>query len=202
MIQNQEAASVVQGRSLLDEIFQRIGVLGISLILGINTIALCVLFFLTIVFNPRPIQNNIIVRNGTSIWLVGGADAIGLSWRSAEQTTNLQIARGDLDATSGQWTDGSSDGWCKLLPAPVRSGALAVGWPLPWIIWRFSNEKKGEWFPRSFETANQVEEIESAAKSVLDNGQIAMNLKTFSAAAISILTASAVWWILIRTSQN
>lgn len=182
--------------------FQRIGVLGISLILGINTIALCVLFFLTIVFNPRPIQNNIIVRNGTSIWLVGGADAIGLSWRSAEQTTNLQIARGDLDATSGQWTDGSSDGWCKLLPAPVRSGALAVGWPLPWIIWRFSNEKKGEWFPRSFETANQVEEIESAAKSVLDNGQIAMNLKTFSAAAISILTASAVWWILIRTSQK
>ncbi len=180
--------------------FQRIGILGISLILGITSIALCILFFLTIVFNPRPIQNNIIVRNGTSVWLVGGADALGLSWRSAEQTTNLQIARGDLDATSGQWTDGTTDGWCKLLPAPVRSGALTVGWPSPWIIWRFSNEKIGEWFPRSFNSANQVEEIESAAKSVLENGHIATNPRTLSSAAISILASSAVWWILIQAS--
>ncbi len=173
-------------------------ILGLALILGVMTTALCTLLFLSLVLNPRSIQNDIIVRGGTSVWLVSGSDATGLSWRTAEQTTNLQVPSLDLDANKGQWSDGVSDGWCELLPAPTRSGALAVGWPFPWIIWRFSNEKIGEWFPRPLDNTDQVVEIAAATKRIFDGGHITMNSATSLVAVAVILTLSTLWLILIR----
>lgn len=182
--------------------FQRIGVLGISLILGLMTLSLCTALFVSLVIGARPIQTDIVVRNGTTVWLVGGADALGLFWRSADQTTDLQVPSPDLHAAKGQWSDGDSDGWCELLPWPTRTGALAVGWPSPWIVWRFSSANERDWFPRPNEKAVQIEEINTAVSRIYVGGHLTMSLESFSAAAISILAASAVWWILIRTSQK
>ena len=182
--------------------FQRIGVLGISLILGSMTLSLCTALFVSLVIGARPIQTDIVVRNGTTVWLVGGADALGLFWRSADQTTDLQVPSPDLHAAKGQWSDGDSDGWCELLPWPTRTGALAVGWPSPWIVWRFSSANERDWFPRPNEKAVQIEEMNTALSRIYVGGHLTMSLESFSAAAISILAASAVWWILIRTSQK
>ena len=178
--------------------FQRFGILGIAFIFGLMTISLCTTLFISLVIGARPIQTDIVVRNGTSVWLVGGADALGLYWRSADQTADLQVPSSDLNAAKGQWADGDSDGWCLLLPTPVRTGALAVGWPLPWMVWRFSSENERDWFPRPNEKAVQIEEMSTAVSRIYVGGHLTMSLKSFGVAAAVILTSSAVWWILIR----
>jgi hypothetical protein len=149
-----------------------------------------------LVIGARPIQTDIVVRNGTSVWLVGGADAFGLSWRCADQTTNLQVARSDLDVINGQWTSGDVDGWCLLLPTPVRTGALAVGWPSPWMVWRFSSDNERDWFPRPNEKAVQIEEIRTAVSRIYVGGHLTMSPATIRIAA-AVITSSAGWWILI-----
>lgn len=179
--------------------FQRFGILGIAFIFGLMTISLCTTLFVSLVIGARPIQTDIVVRNGTSVWLVGGADALGLYWRSADQTADLQVPSSDLHAAKGQWADGDSDGWCLLLPTPVRTGALAVGWPSAWMVWRFSSDNEREWFPRPFEKADQGEEISTASSRILaGGGHITMSPTTIRVAAAVILTSSAGWWILIR----
>ena len=178
--------------------FQRIGIYGLALFWGIMTIVLCTVLFLSLVYGARPIQNDIVVRDGTRVWIVGGDDALGLSWRCADPTTDLQVPSPDLDSAIGQWTNGDSDGWCLLLPTPTRTGALAVGWPLPWIIWRFSSGNERDWFPRPSENAVQVEEITSAASRIFVTGHITMSPTTIGVAAAAIVTSSAGWWILIR----
>ena len=178
--------------------FQRVGILGIALFLGLMTLLLCTALFISLVIGARPIQADIIVRDGTSVWLVDGADAFGLSWRSADQTTDLQVPSSDLDAAKGQWADGDSDGWCLLLPTPVRTGALAVGWPLPWMVWRFSSENERDWFPRPNEKAVQIEEMSTAVSRIYVGGHLTMSPATIGVATAVIITSSAGWWILIR----
>jgi len=178
--------------------FQRFGIIGIAFILGLMTISLCTTLFVSLVIGACPIQTDIVVRNGTSVWLVGGADALGLYWRSADQTTDLQVPSSDLHAAEGQWADGDSDGWCLLLPTPVRTGALAVGWPSPWIIWRFSSANERDWFPRPNEKAVQIEEMSTAVSRIYVGGHITMSPATIGVATAVIITSSAGWWILIR----
>jgi len=179
--------------------FQRFGIFALALFFGIMTVALCTWTLLNWNRSPSSIQSDIIVRSGTNVWLVGGADTFGLSWRSADQTINLQVARSDLDVINGQWTSGDVDGWCLLLPTPVRTGALAVGWPSAWMVWRFSSDNEREWFPRPFEKADQGEEIATASSRILaGGGHITMSPTTICVAAAVILTSSAGWWILIR----
>ena len=178
--------------------FQRVGILGIALFLGLTTLLLCTALFISLVIGARPIQTDIIVRDGTSVWLVDGADAFGLSWRSADQTTDLQVPSPDLHAAKGQWTDVDSDGWCLLLPTPVRTGALAVGWPLPWMVWRFSSENERDWFPRPNEKAVQIEEMSTAVSRIYVGGHLTMSPATIGVATAVIITSSAGWWILIQ----
>ncbi len=180
--------------------FQRVGILGLALFLGLMTISLCTGLFVFLVIGARPIQTDIVVRDGTNIWLVGGADAFGLFWRSADQTTDLQVSSPDLHAAKGQWTDGDSDGWCELLPWPTRTGALAVGWPSPWIVWRFSSANERDWFPRPNEKAVQIEEIRTAVSRIYVGGHLTMSPESMSVAVSVILASSAVWWILIQAS--
>ena len=178
--------------------FQRFGILGIAFILGLLTISLCTALFVSLVIGARPIQTDIVVRNGTSVWLVGGADALGLYWRSADQTADLQVPSSDLHAAKGQWADGDSEGWCLLLPTPVRTGALAVGWPSPWMVWRFSSENERDWFPRPNEKAVQIEEIHTAVSRIYVGGHLTMSPATIGVATAVIITSSAGWWILIQ----
>ncbi len=180
--------------------FQRVGILGIALFFGLMTLLLCTALFISLVIGARPIQTDIIVRDGTSVWLVDGADAFGLSWRSADQTTDLQVPSPDLHAAKGQWTDVDSDGWCELLPWPTRTGALAVGWPSPWMVWRFSSGNERDWFPRPNINADQIEEMSTAVSRIYVGGHLTMSLESFGVAAAVILTSSAAWWILIRAS--
>lgn len=176
----------------------------LAIMLAITLVALCTGVFLDRMAAQRTVQSGVIVKHGTGVWIFGGADALGLRWRNAQQTATLQSAREDLGGSDGEWSDGISDGWCVLSPAPIRTGALAVGWPSPWIIWRFSSEKSTDSFPPSPEVADQIQVLTTAVNRVLaGEGHITMNFSTTISAVIATVTLSVfVWWLLMGSLPN
>lgn len=170
-----------------------------AIVLAIAVVALFTWVLLDRIASPRTVQSGMMVKHGTSVWIFGGADALGLRWRNAQQTGILQSAREDLGGSDGEWSDGISDGWCELSPAPMRTGSLAVGWPSPWIIWRFSSEKPTDSFPPSPEVADQIQVLTTAANRVLaGEGNITMNFSTtLSAVSATVPLAVFVWWLLV-----
>ncbi len=173
-------------------------IVGIALVLGVLSIAITTWIFLVSIVSPQVVHSDVIIRNGTNLWITGGADALGLRWRNAQQITSLSVAQNDLGGIDQEWSDGVSNGWCELASAPIRTGALSIGWPLPWIICRFSAEKSIDSFPPSPEIADQIQVLTTASNRVVSwNGQFVMNTKTVLSALISTFVSACVWWSLL-----
>ncbi len=145
------------------------------------------------------IPGRIAVRGGTNVWTLGGADATGVWWRLAQQTADLRVAQADLEVTAGEFDDGTRQGWCLLAPHPARTASIAVGWPAPWILWRFAAHSSTEAFPPSPEIADEIEGITRGVERALKGeGRIAFTARVAAMALTVITLASCGWWWLVR----
>ncbi len=143
------------------------------------------------------------IRGATSVWTLGGSDATGVWWRLAEQTAELRVAQADLEATSGEWDDGATSGWCLLERAPARTASIAVGWPAPWILWRFSASTSTEAFPPSPEVADEIEGMVRGVDRVLQGqGRMAFTPAVTGMATLALTLSSLVWWLLLGRLSN
>ncbi|MSR44298.1 MAG: hypothetical protein EXS15_02940 [Phycisphaerales bacterium] len=170
----------------------------ISLVMGLASCALCTWLLLDRAGEASATASDFLVRHGTGVWITGGADATGVHWRNAQQSGRLQTVIDDLGGGEGEWNDGVLQGWCDLSPAPLRTGALAVGWPFPWVIWRFSASESIESFPPNPDGADQVQAMKRAITRILDGAHAPTTTPSTSrVAAIFMVGASMAWWIVI-----
>ncbi|MSR69667.1 MAG: hypothetical protein EXS17_04900 [Phycisphaerales bacterium] len=175
----------------------------IALVLGVLSLATATWVLMDRCSNLTSIPPRFAVRGGTSVWTLSGADATGIWWRLAQQTSDLRVAQADIEATSGQWDDGVTTGWCLLEPTPWRTASIAVGWPEPWILWRFSAQTSTEAFPPSPEVADEIEGlIRGVDRALQGEGQIAFTPASAGMALLATTLASFAWWLLLRRLPN
>lgn len=175
------------------------GIGAIAIGLGIATVAFCTWVFLDRLTNPYATDSGVLVRRGTGVWNYCAAETVGIRWRNAEQTTSLRVPRENLGGSEGDWSDESTSGLCELAESPIRTGALAVGWPTPWILWRFSADSALQSFPPWPETADSVESLKRAVARVLaGEGRVTMTGRTAWAGAFATTLSSVAWWIIVQ----
>ncbi len=175
----------------------------IAVVLGGISIAALTFVLMDRCSSVRAIPTRFAVRGATSVWTLGGSDATGVWWRLAEQTAQLRVSQGDLESTAGEWDDGTTSGWCLLEPAPARTASIAVGWPAPWILWRFSAQTSTEAFPPSPEIADEIEGLVRGVDRVLQGqGRMTFTPAVVGMATLAITLASLFWWLILSRLPN
>ncbi len=171
----------------------------IATLLGLLTLSVVTWVLMDRCGSPESIPSRIAIRDGRRVWVLAGADAEGIRWRVAQQIADLQVPQADLDTIAPQWDDGVIAGWCTLGPAPARTAALAVGWPKPWVLWRFSAHTSTEGFPPSPEVADEIEGIARGIEHALTgDGTLTWTPQTLSMALTAIASFTVVWWLIVR----
>lgn len=175
----------------------------ISIALGVNSLAIVTWVLMERCSSTCAIPTRIAVRGETGVWTLGGANATGVWWRLAEQTSQLRAAQGDLETTAGEWDDGRTSGWCLLEPTPTRTASIAVGWPAPWILWRFSAQSSTEAFPPSPEVADEIEGLTRGIDRALQGqGRVTFTRAVAGMATIALTLTSLAWWLILSRLSN
>lgn len=179
----------------------------VAIAFGLATMIFATWVFLDRLSDPHATDAGVLVRHGVGVWNYSGADAVGIRWRNAQRSTSLQVSTENLGGFAGEWDDGASTGWCLLAEAPLRTGALAVGWPSPWVVWRFWAKESIESFPPTAETADPVFSMTRAVTLVLDgDGQLAVTRSTTMSAILTLVATTGLWTVaiimLLRSRQK
>lgn len=169
----------------------------IALGLAVATTGVATWGFLDRVIDPVGVNQRVIIRDGTRIWTGAGANALGMRWRFAQPLGDLQVAQVDVEADSDEWMWTGMAGWCEL-STTARTGALAVGWPWPWINWRFAASEATEAFPPPPEIADEVAGVADAARRVLEGeGMLAWTPRIAIALFLTITMLTVAWWSVL-----
>ena len=116
--------------------------------------------------SAEPLPTQLAIRNGTHAWMVKGAASWGARWHLAEPIRGLVVQTEDLGRVPQQYDDQREGGWRLLGQDVLRTGLLEVGWPRPWIGWRFAVTDPLVSFPPPVEASDETTTIVEALRRV------------------------------------
>lgn len=174
-----------------------LGRLAIAITLACATVATITWVVLDGTAEPLAIDQRILVRDGSRVWLSGGSDEWAMRWRFAQPLGDLHSPQVDLEYGTGEWAWNGERGWCELSTS-ARTGALAVGWPLPWIAWRFAATDPAQAFPPSPEVADGVQGMAEAAQRVLSGeGSLVWDGALMATLGTTVLVGTALCYLAL-----
>ncbi len=135
--------------------------------------------------DAEPLPTQLVVREGTHAWTVNGAASWGARWHLAEPIRGLVVQTEDLGVVPEHYDDRATGGWHLLGHDVLRTGLLEIGWPRPWIAWRFKVTDPLVAFPPQVEASDETTTIVEAVRRV-GTGE-----------GTRVVTATSLGWALI-----
>lgn len=149
--------------------------------------------------DTRPLGTRLVVRESTHAWIVASASAVGITWHLAESARPLTVPIKDVESLPIDWDDPGDDGWKLLSRRHSRTGILLIGWPAPWIGWRFGTEDPSALFPPAPEVSDESAVLQDACRRVLlGEGQAVIAPKAALRIAPWFVLFAVFWYAVIE----
>ena len=143
--------------------------------------------------------SQLVVRDATHTWMVTGASTWGLRWRLAESTRDLAVPTVDIGDAPTQYDDLRASGWRFLSRESPRTGLLELGWPVPWMAWRFHTQDQGAIFPPAIEASDEVTVLEEASRRGRDGeGVRVFRPRTTLWGGLVFLGFTCAWFAILQ----
>ncbi len=152
---------------------------------------------------PRNLQSGgtaLVVRDGTATWSLQRASALGLAWWCAERGSALTTPTADIGEAPLEWDSQSPQGWTMLSREAARTALLELGWPRPWMAWRFTMHRVETIFPPSPEVSDEVIVLRDAwARAMNGEGDLTFANDWASWPIVLLTTTTVAWFAILET---